>query len=44
MIKRFEKGVNSLDPVFGIDWPLEKKIISDKDQYVKYLPANFNGF
>ena len=42
--KRFEKGVNSLDPIFGIDWPLEKKIISDKDQYVKYLPANFSGF
>ena len=42
--KRFEKGVNSLDPVFGINWPLEKKIISDKDSCVKYLSANFNGF
>ena len=42
--KRFEKGVNSLDPIFGIAWTLEKKIISDKDKYVKYLPANFSGF
>ena len=27
-----ERGVRYNDPVFGIEWPLEPQVISDKDQ------------
>jgi dTDP-4-dehydrorhamnose 3,5-epimerase len=38
-----EGGVNALDPVFGIKWPLTIAEISEKDEDHPFLAENFEG-
>jgi len=35
--EKYYKGLNPFDPILGINWPIEKKIISDKDKNQQFL-------
>lgn len=39
----FEGGINPLDPLLNIKWPLPVKNLSEKDRNYLYLDANFKG-
>ena len=39
----FEAGVNPMDPLIQISWPLEIEIISDRDQSFPFLDKTFIG-
>ncbi|MEO6812700.1 MAG: dTDP-4-dehydrorhamnose 3,5-epimerase family protein, partial [Ginsengibacter sp.] len=38
-----EGGIKYDDPLVGINWPLEKTDISEKDNQYEYLQENFKG-
>lgn len=42
--KSYERGINVLDPMFKIKWPLKEKIISEKDKNIEFLNTTFKGF
>jgi dTDP-4-dehydrorhamnose 3,5-epimerase len=37
----YERGIRWDDPLFGIDWPAEVKVISDRDLEFQLLPSYF---
>jgi len=39
----FEAGINPIDPLIQISWPLEIKVISDRDHSFPFLDKTFEG-